>query len=111
MISFIKVLPFVGALALSTFAAPAPNTNILIPNENGELVYATPTQLAARSAVYGTFPLSKRDACSDQTVPSDAFNCNQYCEHSAQVIQGPGVKGRFPSRTVISMSPTIIWLG
>ncbi|KAF2471497.1 uncharacterized protein BDR25DRAFT_20332 [Lindgomyces ingoldianus] len=66
--------------------------NLLIPNENGELVYATPSQLAARSA---NNTLNKRDACSDKTyngVIDISKPCYQFCEHSATEVLGDPVK-------------------
>jgi hypothetical protein len=73
MISFIAALFFLSALPLSILAIPTPDAaNILIPNEKGELVYATSAQLRARSTKYATSLLSKRDACSDQDPPNPA---------------------------------------
>ncbi|KAF2494873.1 hypothetical protein BU16DRAFT_590097 [Lophium mytilinum] len=70
--------------------------NNLIPNDNGELVYATPKQLSEiENRRIKRSKLSKRDKCSDGVAPADGedfFNCEQYCERTTAEIEGPGVK-------------------
>ncbi|ORY14335.1 hypothetical protein BCR34DRAFT_238994 [Clohesyomyces aquaticus] len=66
--------------------------NLLIPNEKGELVYATPAQIAARST---SRTLSKRDDCSDKLyngVVDISKPCYQYCERAVTEIVGDPVK-------------------
>lgn len=104
MVTFVTFLYFIVTIPLSALAVPVAQSNILIPNENGELVYATPSQLAAREVKSMEKSLLKRDACSDQTVPSDYFTCMQYCERSSAVIQGPAVKGKCDRGTFIILS-------
>ncbi|KAF2661467.1 hypothetical protein K491DRAFT_710692 [Lophiostoma macrostomum CBS 122681] len=64
----------------------------LIPNEQGELVHATPSQRAARSV---NTTLIKRDDCSDKKYhgPADVSRaCYQFCERSANTKLGDALQ-------------------
>jgi hypothetical protein len=57
------------SLLSAAVAVPTPASelkNLLVPNENGELVYATPEQIKEHIGARGLVSLSKRDDCDDE---------------------------------------------
>ena len=72
--------------------------NLLVPNDKGELVDATPSQVAAHSARFVNETITKRDACSDGSYTgAEDINqpCHQYCERSVTTVTGDPVKGQY----------------
>lgn len=93
MHSFALLVSLLSAAA----AVPTPDTpqlkNILVPNENGELVYATPDQIKARMPSSNSVAISKRDTC-DEPDPFNTFEftCFQFCERHVEDFTGKAEK-------------------
>ncbi|KAF2478131.1 uncharacterized protein BDR25DRAFT_365209 [Lindgomyces ingoldianus] len=100
------ILPLISTLVPALLAAPTSEyhsraatrelENLLLPNENGELVYATAAQLAARNNYLDTHSmLGKRDGCSEDFFDgkgNDGGTCFQYCERATSTFLGAPVK-------------------
>jgi hypothetical protein len=97
-----KMYPTVLILSLlsTVMAVPTPDTasykNMLVPNEHGELVYATPQQIEAHMANGDAHhTLSKRDDCdAEDSQNAQRTSCAQFCERAVSDITGDIVKSK-----------------
>ncbi|KAF2733345.1 hypothetical protein EJ04DRAFT_577665 [Polyplosphaeria fusca] len=94
-----SLLPVFALLLPVTFALPTEwdGANLLIPDENGVLQYASRSQLqvrrdAARAQLETSHQLHKRDKCDDGIFTGSILNCQQYCERQVSDVVGDPVK-------------------
>jgi hypothetical protein len=94
MYSIALLLPLLSAVMALPQPAAAPYKNMLVPNENGVLVYATPEQIAEKMANRESHHrISKRDDCDKRDVKfAKKPSCTQFCERAVSDIVGDPVK-------------------
>jgi hypothetical protein len=94
MLSTIFILPLLSAVMALPNPVPAPYKNMLVPNENGELVYATPEQIAEKMANRESHhKVSKRDDCDKRNAQNaKKQGCSEFCERAVSDIVGDPVK-------------------
>jgi hypothetical protein len=91
-------LAAVAALVPFVCALPAPDwngENLLVPDKDGVLKYASPAQVKARRdriEYEASHSIQKRDYCSDGVFMGDLASCGQYCEHQVKDIVGAPVQ-------------------